>query len=115
MASQRCIAEITTYIASCYPVTFTPTDLTVWHDVLSDCDDEAVIAATRELCRRDTQWSPRPGEIRSAALPEPEERTYLAHYHRPFGQLEANVSTDPERVQKAFNAARLKLRGGEGA
>lgn len=56
-------AECYALVAAAYQLEPDETNLKAWHILLGDLDGQEAIAATVRLCRRDTPFAPRPGEI----------------------------------------------------
>lgn len=56
-------ARVYALVCGAYDVAMSEIGITAWHALLEDLDFELAMEATRRLCRRDSSFAPKPGEI----------------------------------------------------
>lgn len=56
-------AKVYALVCGAYDTTPSEVGITAWHALLADLDFEHTMEAARLLCRRDSPFAPRPGEI----------------------------------------------------
>lgn len=59
----RDTAKILALVSAAYQMDVNDLTVDAWHGLMEDLDGPAAIEATKRLCRRDSPFPPRPGEI----------------------------------------------------